>query len=390
MEKLLTVVIPAYNAEKYIEYTLDSLCAGCFGESRKNSEDEESIWTKKKENSEIQTMMRAEKPELWTGRNWSDYLEILVVDDGSKDHTGEIADRYAGQYPEVVRVIHKENGGHGSGINCGIQNASGRYMKVVDADDWVDPEAFAHLMEALKNCQDDVVVSGFYWRFDNGSGEESSFPKKAEILEPFPGVKYGISYKFDGIADQIYMKMHGITWKTEILRKMPLSIDEHCYYVDAEYILYPIPWVKTVSFIPDFVYQYRIGREGQSVSPEKMIKNKENYDRVMESLLSFYRLYQDGKLIGKDETKISCSQEKLQYLENGIARVAAGRVKILLSLPADKKVKHTLIQFEGELLRNYPEIYHANRNKAVKLLRVSRYGLYRAAVWTLSKMNRSF
>ena len=106
-----------------------------------------------------------------------------------------------------------------------------------------------------------MLVSGFYWRFENGSGEESSFPKKAEIPEPFSGVKYGISYEFDGIADQIYMKMHGITWKTEILRKMPLSIDEHCYYVDAEYILYPIPWVKTVSFIPDFVYQYRIGRK---------------------------------------------------------------------------------------------------------------------------------
>ena len=203
-------------------------------------------------------------------------------------------------------------------------------------------------------------------------------------------MKYGISYEFDGIADQIYMKMHGITWKTEILRKMPLSIDEHCYYVDAEYILYPIPWVKTVSFIPDFVYQYRIGREGQSVSPEKMIRNKENYDRVMESLLSFYRLYQGGTLTGKDGKKISCTQEKLQYLENGIARVAAGRVKILLSLPADKEVKHALMQFEDELLRDYPEIYHANRNKAVKLLRVSRYGLYRAAVWALGRSRRKF
>ena len=108
------------------------------------------------------------------------------------------------------------------GINCGIQNALGRYMKVVDADDWVDPEALDHLIAALKNCRDDVLVSGFYWRFDNGSGEESSFPKKAEIPEPFSGVKYGISYEFDGIANQIYMKMHGITWRTEILRQMPL------------------------------------------------------------------------------------------------------------------------------------------------------------------------
>ncbi len=87
-------------------------------------------------------------------------------------------------------------------------------------------------------------------------------------------MKYGKSYVLDGIADQVYMKMHGITWRTEILRQMPLSIDEHCYYVDAEYILYPIPWVRTVSFLPDFVYQYRIGRVGQSVSPEKWCRTR--------------------------------------------------------------------------------------------------------------------
>ena len=316
------------------------------------------------------------------GMDWSEYLEILIIDDGSRDQTGAIADQYAERYPTVVRVIHKENGGHGSGINCGIQNALGRYMKVVDADDWVDPEALDHLIAALKNCRDDVLVSGFYWRFDNGSGEESSFPKKAEIPEPFSGVKYGISYGFDGIADQIYMKMHGITWKTEILRKMPLSIDEHCYYVDAEYILYPIPWVRTVSFLPDFVYQYRIGRVGQSVSPEKMVQNKKNYDRVLESLCAFYQKCRNGE--------IACSEEKLRYIESGIARVAAGRVKILLSLPADKKVRNQLVRFDKELLEKYPGIYHANRNKAVKALRMSRYRLYGAAVWVLKHQKRQF
>ena len=186
----------------------------------------------------------------------------------------KIADQYAKIYPDTVRVIHKENGGHGSGINCGIREARGRYLKVVDADDWVEPEAFSNLLDALAHTSDDAVVSGFYWRFDNGSGEESSFPSKAEMKEPFKGVKYGKSYVLDGIADQVYMKMHGITWRTEILRQMPLSIDEHCYYVDAEYILYPIPWVRTVSFLPDFVYQYRIGRAGQSVSPEKWCRTR--------------------------------------------------------------------------------------------------------------------
>lgn len=110
MEKLLTVVIPAYNAERYIKYTLDSLCSGC------------------------------RKQAVY---DHSNELEILIVDDGSTDGTGDIADQYADKYPEVVRVIHKENGGQWfPGINCGIQEASGRYMKVVDADDWVDEDAF--------------------------------------------------------------------------------------------------------------------------------------------------------------------------------------------------------------------------------------------------------
>lgn len=371
METLLTVVIPAYNAEKYIKYTLDSLCAGC--------EKQRSL-SEKSKNSDME---RAEtEPDVSYQRKEQPRLEVLVIDDGSTDRTGQIVDRYAEIYPDVVRVTHKENGGHGSGINCGIREARGRYLKIVDADDWVEPEAFSHLLHALAHTDDDAVVSGFYWRFDNGSGEESSFPSKAEMKEPFKGVKYGKSYVFDGIADQFYMKMHGVTWRTEILRQMPLSIDEHCYYVDAEYILYPIPWVRTVSFLPDFVYQYRIGRAGQSVSPEKMVQNKKNYDRVLESLCAFYQKCQNGE--------IDCSEKKLRYIESGIARVAAGRVKILLSLPEDKKVRKQLVRFDKELLEKYPGIYHANRNKAVKALRMSRYRLYGAAVWALSKMNRSF
>ncbi len=346
MEKLLTVVIPAYNAEAYLPCALDSLCGD-----------------------------PAEAAYL-------DKLEILVIDDGSKDGTGKLADQYALQYPGTVRAIHKENGGHGSGINCGIREATGRYFKVVDADDWVEPKAFARLLNALARSEDDAVVSGFYWRFDNGSGVETTFPQKAEMEEPFSGVVYGKSYAFDEIADRVYMKMHGITWRTEILKQLPIAIDEHCYYVDAEYILYPIPWLRTVSFLPDFVYQYRIGRAGQSVSPEKMVQNKNNYDRVLASLFAFYQKCRDED--------ISSSPAKLRYIESGIARVAAGRVKILLSLPADREVQQQLIRLDRELLTKYPGIYHANRNKAVKALRMSRYHLYRAAVWALGKKDRRF
>lgn len=346
METLLTVIVPSYNAQAYLGKNLTSLCEG--------------------------------------GQRMADRarVEILVINDGSSDRTGAIGEYYAGTYPGLVRVIHKENGGHGSGINCGVREAAGRWLKVVDADDWVDPEGFFHLLEALEKSEDDAVVSGFYWRYDNGSGDEETFEKKVEIREPFPGVQYGVSYKFDEIADRLYLKMHGITWRTEMIRNVPCAIDEHCYYVDAEYILYPIPWVKRISFVADFVYQYRIGRGGQSVSPEKMIQNKKNYDKVLESLFHYYERCSKGE--------IPCSQAALAYMERGIARIAAGKIKILLSLPSGREARNELVQFEHQLKSQYPSIYRANGNRAVSLLRLSRYSLYRPAAWMLQRKKREF
>ena len=344
MEKLLTVTIPAYNAEKYIEYTLNSLCVGYV-----------------------------EKRQL-------EQLEILVVDDGSADQTGAIADQYAEKYPDIGRVIHKENGGHGSGINCGIREARGRYFKVIDADDWVDSEAFWNLVRTLEPCEDDAVVSGFYWRLDNGNRNPESFLKEVEIKEPFPGVIYSQTYLFDEVAENLYIKMHGVTWRTAILKQLPMRIDEKCFYVDSEYILYPIPWIQTIRFIPDFVYQYRIGREGQSVSPERLLRNRNDYEKVLGALLLFYEDCVRGKYL--------CTEPKLHYIESGIARCVSGRIKIFLSQRADRKVKEELIQSERILQNKYPAIYERNRNKAVKVLRLSRYWLYRAAVFALKHSKR--
>lgn len=337
MGKLLTVVVPAYNAERYLKTNLDSLC---------------------------------QKEVLKE-------LEVLVINDGSIDSTGEIAEACQRSYPGTVRVIHKENGGHGSGINTGIREATGKYFKVVDADDWVDRAAFLNLIGYLKTADSDMVISGFYWVYDDGSDNIEGFKRKAEIHEPFKGVVYKKAYRFDDIAAKIYVKMHGLTIRTSILKEHEIRIDEHCFYVDTEYILYPVPYTETVSFIEDFVYMYRIGRSGQSVSPERMLRNQADYDKVMKSLTSFY-----GKC---KKNEIPCSEEKLRYIAGGIARVAAGKVKILLSMPAGKEVKQELMQFERSLKAECPEVYEANQNKAVWALRKSGYLLYPIAAKVLRR-----
>lgn len=335
MEKILTVVVPTYNAEKYLRDNLESF----------------------------------EIPELMQD------IEILIVNDGSTDHSLDIAEEYIKRYPETYRVITKENGGHGSGINCGIEHAQGTYFKVVDADDWVEKEAFVSLVKALKASGADVVYSGFLWTYDRGESDKTKFQTKAEITTPFDGVEYQKVYQFDDIADKLYMKMHNMTIRTEILRKNQIWIDEHCYYVDTEYITYPIPYVKTICFIDKFVYYYRLGREGQSVGLDKMQKNEQNYDKVIGSLLKFY------KRLG---CEISCSEKKKDYIAGIIARVIAGKVKIMLSFPASNEKKKELIQFEHGIRRDYPDIYSRNKNKALLLLRMSRYLLYYPA----SKMVR--
>ena len=124
--KLLSFAIPCYNSAAYMEKCVDSLLRG--GED----------------------------------------VEIIIVDDGSTDDTAWIADRYAESYPSIVNVVHKENGGHGSAVNAGIERAQGLYFKVVDSDDWVKEDAYMQILETLKNLTGgekvlDMLISNFVY-----------------------------------------------------------------------------------------------------------------------------------------------------------------------------------------------------------------------------------
>lgn len=320
MKKILTVAVPTYNAEKYIDTCLGSFVI----------------------------------PEVL------EELEVLVINDGSKDRSAELAGKYEEKYPGTFRVITKENGGHGSAINRGLAEASGRYFKVVDADDWVEREAFIRLMDHLRSSGSDVVLSNYYWVKD-GTGQ-----KKPEFKEPFPGVVYGKEYLFSEISDRLFMKMHAVTWRTELLRGHIPPIDEHCFYVDMEYVLFPVPLVRTVSCVDAFVYQYRIGLPGQSMDPARMRKNQENFDRVLGRLLAFY-----------DEQKEQGAPEHVMvYLNHTLGRMVASRFKIYLTQPCRSSVRASMKEFDQNIRRKYPDIYHAVRNRAVLFLRRTDYLAY--------------
>ena len=113
--KLLTVTIPSYNSEDYMENAVKSLLGS------------------------------------------RDDVEIIIVDDGSTDRTGAIGDALEEEYPDVIRCIHQENGGHGEAVNTGIRYATGQYFKVLDSDDWFDPDALKQVIRTLKSFEADEL-----------------------------------------------------------------------------------------------------------------------------------------------------------------------------------------------------------------------------------------
>ena len=203
MEKILSIVIPAYNVEKYLEKCLASF--------------------------EIQAIL--------------DRIEVLVINDGSKDHTAEIAQWYCEKYPETYFLYNKENGGHGSGINYGIRYATGKYFKVVDGDDWLNTEELEAFVKLLEETDTDIVAADFLCIQDETDAileEKHCTPCKEQ---------YGHIADLTKGEVMDVIKMHALTIRTAILKQNPIQIDEHCYYVDCEYITYPIPFVRTVYFV---------------------------------------------------------------------------------------------------------------------------------------------
>ena len=314
MEKLLTVVMPSYNAAGYLPETVPTILAS----------------------------------------RHLDQIELLIVNDGSKDETSTIGHQFAADYPQVVRVIDKENGGHGSTVNAGIEAARGKYFKVVDADDWVDTQAFDALLDYLEGVDDDLVVSPYTKVYVDSNQEE--------LHHEFQGVTPEHHYTFDELLNitQHTLGMHTMTIKSSILRDNAVRLGEKMFYVDMEYITYPMPYIETVSLFDAPIYRYRLGSVGQSVSLESYLKNRVMHQNVIYRLVSFY---QTGKLKGI----------RAQVVKAQIQRMINLQVRLYLMLPDTRQGKKELLAFEATLA---PDFKREAPSKLVYVLRLSHYRLF--------------
>ena len=332
-EKILTITIPSYNVEAYLEYCLESFVY-----------------------SEVM-----------------EEIEVLVVNDGSSDHTAEIAQRYVDKYPDTFRLINKENGGHGSTINTGIKEAKGKYFKVVDGDDWVDTRNFIRLVKVLKESEADIVASNYTW-----INHATRLPENRQEY-PFEKIEYNKLYKFEEIVGKTIIDMHATTVKTELFRKANEKIDEHTFYVDVEFIAFPIPYVRTVYFIEDAVYQYRLGLSGQSMSIQKMQKNLKNHLRVLMRLNEYCK-----KVEG------IAPKANLEYIRELTATILTSQMKIYISFPLKSGMKKEAMKLDAYFYHKNRAVYDKVKNPAVLILRKTRYAAFPLAVLAFKSRRDSY
>ena len=198
-------------------------------------------------------------------------VEVLIVDDGStKDNTAAKADEWQERYPDIVVAIHKENGGHGSAVNVGLEHARGRYYKVVDSDDWLDEEAMEGIMPYLRSqCKldeaCDLVIANYVY--------EKVYEGTRTVIDYKNVFPTGTEFTWGDIGrfkPSQYLLMHSVIYRTELLRAINLKLPEHCFYVDNIFVYVPLPTVYSIRYFDVDMYRYFIGREGQSVNEETM------------------------------------------------------------------------------------------------------------------------
>ena len=247
--KLITFAVPCYNSESYMRHCVDSLLEG--GEE----------------------------------------VEILIVDDGSKDGTAQIADEYASKYPTIVRAIHQENGGHGEAVNTGLLNATGYYYKVVDSDDWVNKAAYHDILEVLRkmvreNISLDMLLSNFVYEKQGARRK-----KVMSYRNMFPQDEVITWDDMRFLKKSQYILMHSVIYRTELLRECGLKLPKHTFYVDNIFVYQPLPYVKTIYYLDVNFYRYFIGRGDQSVNEKVMIGRIDQQIRVTHIMLETYNVW---------------------------------------------------------------------------------------------------
>lgn len=244
--KILSVVIPCYNSEAYMRKAINSALSG------------------------------------------GDDVEIIIVNDGSTDNTKVIADEFAKGFPDIVKVINKENGGHGDAVNVGLENATGEYFKVVDSDDWLGEEELKKVLKVLKNSMKanaglDMLLTNFI--YDKAGAHHKKVMHYHHALPEKKILGWDEKIKFNKFQ---YILMHSVIYRTKMLIECGLVLPKHTFYVDNIFIFKPLPYVNKIYYLNVNLYHYFIGRNDQSVNEKVMISRLDQQIRVNKLMIDIF------------------------------------------------------------------------------------------------------
>lgn len=306
--KILTVVVPTYNMEKYLRNCLDSL------------------------------IVSEEQMQL---------LEVLIINDGSKDSSSQIAHEYQDRYPQTFRVIDKENGNYGSCVNRGLKEATGKYIKVLDADDWFDTANFKLYLDKIKDLDVDLILND------------------AQMVNPEG--KKGMSFSLKRHPDGVFnffpsnemLEMYQVAYKTENLRKIGYHQTEGISYTDQQWMFKPMTTVRTAYYFSQVLYDYLFGREGQTVNTQIRKKSLNHWVIYIKVMLEMYK---EEKYPNDIDNWL---RDKLKDRLNGFYRL------VLIELMEDEE-EH-LIEFDSYLKNVYSDIYNMTNDIVVHPLLPIKY-----------------
>ena len=323
-DKILTISIAAYNVEKFLKTTLDSLLV---------------------DNSILEQ------------------IEVLVIDDGSKDSTKEIAQSYANKYPNSFFVISKGNGGWGSTVNCGIKNAHGKYFRLLDGDDWVKTENLPDYISFLTETDADIVVSP-YTKVHEKDGTVELISRHLFLCNKLCMLENLDKDKVEAIHQA------ELTIKTSILQKNSIKISERVFYSDNEIVSFPLAYCNTITKFEKEIYCYRIsgGSEGQSVSLKGRLRNWQSGEIVARRLVQNYKLH---------ENNLPQSTKKMLFLT--MLEMANWQFETYMLLDASKEIKQRLKEFDNWILQEMPDLYFemSKTMHMVFIMRKTKFILYR-------------
>ena len=304
--KTLSIAIPSFNVEKYLQRCLDSLLY------------DESI---------------------------HELLDVIIVNDGSVDNTLKIAKYYENKY-SCVSVVDKKNGGHGSTVNAALRIAKGKYFKVIDSDDWVNIFDFPDFVKSLSEENADIIVTNYRRDilYDN-SVDKFVFTNSdtAELnIDTIDNLKNKENFFFE-------FSMHSMAVKTESLKNVwGKGLLENTFYVDQQYVALSLLCAKTYRLKNYDIYRYFIGRPDQSMNPESFYKHRKDHERVLMWLLELY----DSRELSNKE-----------YLKNVLKKQVTLMLKThyrIYNTKNHKKSINELKAFDRFLSKTYPDIKKPN------------------------------